>query len=106
MLSVILQYPWDFLRPLVDFAAAVDIYVKFAVFALAVAILAISVLAFRKARSRRLLFVTVAFFLFAVKWGIKILDIYFSPGNFLADTSENIFEFSILALLFFAIFRK
>ena len=33
-----------------------------------------------------------AFFLFAVKWLLKVLDLFLSPGTFLPDASENIFE--------------
>ena len=66
---------------------------------------AISYLAYRKNKSKRLLFVSIAFALFAVKWFIKLVDIFISPGSFLADSSENVFELLILASLFIALFR-
>ncbi|MFH1224338.1 MAG: hypothetical protein V1676_00880 [Candidatus Diapherotrites archaeon] len=106
MIATVLQYPWDFLRPLADAANGFDLYIKLLVFILSLAMLSVALLAMRKKGSARLTFVALAFFFFALKWGIKIIDMYISPGSFLADPAENVFELAILATLFFAIFRK
>lgn len=108
MANILMQYPWEFLRPLAESAAGLGFYINILVFLLAAAMFIIAVLALRKTGSSRLKFVALAFFFFALKWGIKILDRNFgmSPGDFLSDASENVFELTILALLFFAIFRK
>jgi hypothetical protein len=66
----------------------------------------IAVKAYFKNKSRRLLLIGGAFFLFAVKWFLKILDLFVSPGWFLPDASENVFELLILALLFVALFFR
>ena len=97
---------WDFLRPLIDNAVEIDFATRIIVFVLSVAIFIISVLAFRKSRSNRMLFISAAFFLFALKWALKVLDMFFSPGEFFHRASENLFELFILASLFLAIFRK
>jgi len=101
-----LAYFWDFLRPLTDLAFEYDPAIKIIVLLLAFGIFVISFLAYQKAKSKKLLFVSIAFLLFALKWLVKVFDIFYSPGNFLSDSSENVFEFFILVLLFLAIFRR
>lgn len=101
-----MEYFWDFLRPLTDFAAAIDPYAKIFVLLLAFGIFVVSVLAYRKVKSNKFLFVSIAFFLFSVKWLFQVFDIFLSPGNFLGDSSQTIFELFILIFLFLAIFRK
>ena len=101
-----MAYAWDFLRPLTDLAIQFDPVIKVLVLLLAFGIFVISFLAYKKSKSQKLLFVSIAFLLFALKWMVKVFDIFFSPGNFLSDSSENVFEFFILVLLFLAIFRR
>ncbi|MCR4369106.1 MAG: hypothetical protein NUV67_04335 [archaeon] len=98
------DYAWDVLRPFSEFAAAIDMPVKFIVLLLALSIFVISLLAYNKTRSKRLLLVSIAFFLFSTKWIVKILDLYVSPGAFLSDSSENIFELGIMFSLLIALF--
>ena len=100
-----MAYFWDFLRPLTEAASQFDPYIKILVFLLALGLFTISYLAYGKNKSKRLLFVSIAFALFAIKWFIKLVDIFISPGSFLADSSENVFELLILASLFIALFR-
>jgi hypothetical protein len=99
-------YPWDFLRPLSDLALELNFFTSFLVMFFSIAMFSIAFLAFYKKKSKRLLLVLTAFFFFAVKWVLKVLDFYVSPGHFLSDASENVFELIILALLFVAIFYK
>lgn len=94
------------LRFLSTVAASTDMSTRFIVFLLSLAIFIIALLAYRKTRTRRMAFVALAFLLFAGKWGLKVLDLFLSPGNFFPDTSENVVELLILASLFIAIFRK
>ncbi len=101
-----MEYFWDFLRPLTDIASQLDTHIKIFVLLLAFAIFVVSLLAYNKTKSKKLAFVTIAFCLFALKWLVKVFDIFFSPGTFLSDSSENVFEFLILVSLFLAIFRK
>lgn len=97
---------WDSLRPLTQFATEMDFPIKLIVFLLATAIFIISVLAYSKSKSKRILLVSIAFFFFALKWLVKIIDIYYSPGYFLSDSSENIFELIILVSLLIALFYR
>lgn len=98
--------PWDFLRPVTEMAYTFDSITRFLVFLFALVLCFISVKAYFKNKSRRLLLISAAFFLFGVKWLLKILDLFVSPGWFLPDASENVFELLILALLFVALFFK
>ena len=97
---------WDALRPMARFAFEFDFPIKVFVLLLATAIFIISLLAYSKSKSKRILLVTIAFFFFALKWLVKIMDVYVSPGEFLSDSSENIFELIILVSLLVALFYK
>ena len=97
---------WDFLRPLSDIAVQMDPIVKILVFLLSASFFAVAFMAYRKNPSQKLLFVSLAFLFFALKWLVKLIDLFFSPGTFLGDSSENIFELVILGLLFFAILKQ
>ena len=99
-------HPWDFLRPLADYALTLEPVIKPVVLLFSIAMFLVAFFAYRKNPSRKLLFVAGAFFFFALKWAVKVIDLFFSPGNFLADSSESVFELVILALLFVAILRK
>jgi len=97
---------WDFLRPLVDQAANIDFATRIVVFLLSAAILGIALMAFRRSKTNKMLFVSLAFLFFAAKWAFKVLDLFISPGEFFNRVAENIFELLILASLFLALFRK
>ncbi|PIN98985.1 MAG: hypothetical protein COT90_01825 [Candidatus Diapherotrites archaeon CG10_big_fil_rev_8_21_14_0_10_31_34] len=98
--------PWDFLRPLTEMAYSFDSITKFLVFVVSLVLCFIAVKAYFKSKSKRFLLIGTAFFLFAIKGFLKILDLFVSPGWFLGDASENVFELIILALFFVALFFK
>lgn len=100
------MHPWDPLREVSDVAAHNDVLTRFLVLALSLAICFIAFKAYQRNKSERLKYVLLAFTLFAVKWTIKVVDIFVSPGNFFNDASENVFELLILGALFLALFRK
>ena len=97
---------WDILRPVTGQAIAFDFFTSIIIFVLTLVLFAISVLAYRRTRSRRFLFVTIAFFLFAAKWTLNVVDLFISPGYFFHRAANNIFELGILVSLFLAIFKK
>jgi hypothetical protein len=105
--SVLAQtYPWDYLRPISKMAVSYDFYTRVFVLILSLILTAISTMAYLKVKSQRLMFVSIAFSLFVVKWMLKVLDLIISPGNFFNDASQNVFELLILASLFYALFMK
>ncbi len=98
------SYVWNYLRPLTWFAKENELFVKTLVFVLAVFIFFISFLAYRRSGSKRILLISAAFMFFSLKWLIKVTDMFYSPGDFLSDSSESVFELIILTLLFVALF--
>ncbi len=100
------QAPWDFLRPVAQIASQVDPLIKPIVFFLSLALMVIAFLGYKKTKSKKSLLVALAFLFFAVKWGLKVMDVFISPGNFLSDSSENVFELLIFISLFLALFKK
>ncbi len=103
---VFAEGPWDFLRPVTEMAYTFDSITRILVFLFALVLCFIAVKAYFKNKSKRFLLIGGAFFLFAVKWFLKLVDLFVSPGWFLPDASENIFELLILALLFVALFFR
>lgn len=98
--------PWDFLWDVTQQAIAIDFITRAIVLVLSLAITVIALLAFKRSKSGKFLFVSIAFILFTVKWALKVVDLFFSPGEFFNRAAENIFELLILAALFIAIFKK
>ncbi len=97
---------WEILRPVTNIAVEFNFAAESLAMILSIAILAISLLAYRKAKTRRLLLVTAAFFFFALKWVLRIADQFISPGFFFSRASDAIADLLILAILFYAIFKK
>ncbi len=97
---------WDFLRPAAEMAGSYDFFTRVIVLVLTLGLAGVSFLAYNKAKSQKLLFVLIAFGLFALKWLLKVLDLFISTGAFFSDASENVFELLILASLFYALFVK
>ena len=100
------NHVWDFLRPLTDAATTFDFITRIIVFILAVIIFIISIIAYKRSKTKRIALVAIAFFLFAFKWLVKIIDLFVSPGWFFGDASENIVELLILLFLAIAIFYR
>ncbi len=97
---------WDFLRPITQYFSDIDFVTRAIVLALSAALFVIAALAYRKSKSNKMMFVSIAFFLFALKWALKVADLVISPGEFFNRAAENVFELFILASLFIAIFKR
>ncbi|MEK6972476.1 MAG: hypothetical protein AABW72_00350 [archaeon] len=97
---------WDVLRPLVQFSEQYSFFINIIVLLLALVLLAIAAKAYTKHKSNRFLFLTVAFALFSVKWIIKVIDLFYSPGFFFSSPVETVFELVIFAMLFLALLRR
>jgi len=106
MISLTLQHPWDLLRPVADFAVAIDKFLRPIVFILSVFLFVLSFFAYHRKKTRRMAFVSLAFLLFSIKWAIKVLDLFLSPGYFFSDASENVFELLIFSSLIIALFEQ
>lgn len=73
---------------------------------LAIVLFIISSLAYLRDRRRRLLFVTGAFFLFAVKGFLVVIGDFSIPGVSWIDTSAPLLDFGILLLFFLGLIKK
>ncbi|MCD6247449.1 MAG: hypothetical protein J7J87_03410 [Candidatus Diapherotrites archaeon] len=99
------QYPWDYLRPLAELASRYDFILRPIVLFFSLSMLLLSLLAYRKKKTKRFALIALAFFFFSVKWALKVLDLFVSPGYFFSDASENVFELIIFVCLLLALFR-
>ncbi len=97
---------WNALRPLSNFALEIDAPVKWLVLLVSLAIFGISLMGYSKSKSKRILLISFAFFLFALKASIKVLDIYYSPGQFFSAAANDAADFLIMLSMFAAIFYK
>lgn len=98
--------PWDFLRPLNNAAEALNEFTTWVVFLLSVTLTVIAVLAYRKKQSKRYAFIAFAFVFFSLKWLLKVIDLYLSPGHFFNWAGGTIVELVIFACLFIALFKR
>lgn len=98
--------PWDVLRPLNSVAESLGAITTWIVFLLSLGLMVIALLAYRKKRSKRYAFIALAFVFFFLKWLLKVVDIYFSPGHFFNWAAESVFELVIFASLFLALFKR
>jgi len=99
-------YWWDILRPVTEQAETFDIYTRYLVLIFSFIIFVIALKAYLKKKNQKLLLVLTAFTLFFIRGLLKVLDLYFSPGDFLSKAAQNVFELLILLALVMAIFRR
>jgi len=97
---------WDFLRPITQTAWELNLATEGAATLLSITVFVIALLAYKRTKSKRLMLVTAAFAVFALKWVLKLVDHWISPGFFVSRASDAVLDLVILALLFYAIFKK
>ncbi len=78
----------------------------FLVLIFAAALTTISTMAYNKKKSERLFFVSFAFFLFALKASLKLVDNFLLGDYSYIGISIQTLEFLILLSLFYALFKK
>lgn len=71
-----------------------------------IALASVSYIAYAKKKSDRLFFIALAFFLFALKSGLKIIDNFLTGDYSYIGISIQTLELLILACLFYAIFKS
>jgi len=104
--SLVLAAPWDFLRGATETAQIISPVVAWIVLAIALGVAIVSILALKKKKSRRLLFVSAAFGLFFIKTILNLVDLYVSPGTFMNLGVQSVFDLVIIGALFVALFKK
>lgn len=98
--------PWDFLRPATEIANVINPIIVWGLGIISLVLFLIAVKALRKKSSKRLMLVTLAFGLFALKSVLNLMDLYFSPGIFMNFAVQGFFDFFILVALFIALFKE
>lgn len=104
--SAFAEAPWEFLRPVVEAANAWSPVIIGIVLVISAFLFVIAFLAYKKTKSKKLLWILAAFGLFVLKRVLYFIDLYFSPGIFMNLAVESVFDLLILASIFMAIFRK
>ncbi len=100
------QYVWNFLRPFENAAESLAVWSTLIVLLMSAVLFAISIKAYAKNPSGRFLLVTLAFGLFCVKFLLKFLDFYYSPGHFFSQASQNVFDFFVLLAMVASLLKK
>jgi len=98
--------PWDFLRPISEAAVVFEGAIKIIVLFISLLIFGISIKAYLKKKSKRLLLISAAFFLFFIKLLIGYVDVCFSPGIFFTPAAISVFDLLILVFFVIALFKK
>ena len=98
--------PWDFLREPAEQIAFVNPITAWIVFLVSLVLVAVAVMAFKRKKSPRLAWIAAAFAIFFAKRLLIVVDIYFSPGNFMNDALQGFFDLLMILALFVGIFRK
>lgn len=104
--AVFAAEPWDFLREPINWLWVVEPLVLWVLLFVALGLFVISILAYRKKRSEKLAWVSAAFGLFFLKALLLVIDIYYSPGDFVNKAVAGFFDLLIIGSLFIGLFRK
>jgi len=83
----------------------VDPFIEISVGLLALALLAVSALAYYRDRRMRFLIVCLAFFVYSVKGFLGVLDIMIPRDSSMLDMFSDLLDFAILFLLFVAVMK-
>jgi hypothetical protein len=89
----------------VGFGIDADSLVTIATGILAAILLVISVIAYKEDKRKRLLFVTGAFLLFAIKGFLLVSDMFFPQGAWV-DPASHMLDFIILLFFFLGLIKK
>lgn len=81
-----------------------DLLLRFIVGSLALGFFAVALIAYAKTKKKFLALLSVAFFLYALKTLLRIIDLFFSPGAFFSTIAEEFFDLLILLSFMGSIF--
>jgi hypothetical protein len=98
--------PWEFLKEPIYALNEFSMYVAILLLLVALVLFSISLLAWKKKSSRRLLIVSAAFGLFLFKAVLVFLDYFISPGYFMNYAIQGFFDLGILILLFVSLLKN
>lgn len=100
------NWAWNSLRPLENISESIALASTAIVLLLSLGVFVISLKAYQKNSSNRFMLISLAFGIMFVKYLIKLLDFYYSPGLFFSQATQNVFDFFVLIALFASLFQK
>lgn len=104
--SAVFAEPWDFLRTPANWIDFVQPGVMWLMLVVSAVVFCIALMAVRKKYSAKLAFVSAAFGLFFLKSLLIVIDMYYSPGEFMNQGIQAFFDLLTIGCLFVALFRK
>ncbi len=88
------------------FGFDLDTIIIFGSSLLAIILFIISFIAYKRDGRKRLFYVSIAFFLFAIKGALITIDAFIPQKGIWADPLANILDFAILLSFFFGVVKK
>ena len=98
--------PWDFLREPAIWVGVIEPITLWGLLVVSAILFGISLLALKRKNSSKLKYVAGAFGLFFIKSLFMVVDVYFSPGEFMNNAIVGFFDLLIMVGFFIALFRK
>lgn len=95
---------WDLFRPLAEAAVQVELFTKIVLLLFSALFAVVAVKAYFKKKTKRMLFMSLAFTLFAVQAVLQVIDALYSPGYFFNPAAQAATQLAVMGLFFFAIF--
>lgn len=80
-----------------------DIFVVIAIAIISVALFGLSIYAYRRDGNPRLAYVSGAFFLYAIRMVLTLMDMLSGPNHWLVDSAVHIIDLGILLLFFLGV---
>ncbi len=99
-------YVWNSLRPFENASESINTITTIAVLVLSLGLFYIALRAYDKKPINQFLLLSIAFGVFALKFLVQSIDIFYSPGNFFSPAAKNVFDFFVLAALFASLIKK
>ena len=96
----------DPLRTLTNDVAQFDFITRLVVLLVSLALAFVAVRAWKRGSNETLQWIALAFLLFSLKYLLKMLDLFVSPGYFFTDAAENVIELLALGVFAYVIFFR
>lgn len=99
-------YLWNSLRPFENISESLNTITTIVLLLLSLGLFYIALRAYNKKQTPQFLLLSVAFGIFALKFLVQTIDIFYSPGYFFSPAAKNVFDFFVLVALFASLVKK
>ena len=103
--GLVFAAPWDFLREPIQIISLIEPVTAWLLVIVTGIVAFIAYKAYARSTSQKLKWVLVGFALFFAKAVLLVIDLYFSPGNFMNPAIQSFFDVLVVGSLFVALFR-